>query len=165
MIDLKPLQPGRIGDALKKAERYRLLNEFQDAESICLDVLEVEPDNQPALVLLLLARTDQFSRGVPHAVERAREVLPRLTGEYERVYYHGIICERQAKYLLRRRGPRTGFVAYDWFRHAIELYQTAAELNPGGQDPILRHNTCVRLIDRNPHCVPAPGDIEEHGIE
>ena len=35
--------------ALEKALRYRLLNEPVEAESICRDVLEVDPDNQAAL--------------------------------------------------------------------------------------------------------------------
>ena len=30
--------------------RYRLLNDPEQAESICLDILEVEPGNQEALV-------------------------------------------------------------------------------------------------------------------
>jgi hypothetical protein len=49
-----------MDDALEKAERYRLLNEPKGAESICLDVLAIAPDNQKALTTLLLARTDQF---------------------------------------------------------------------------------------------------------
>ena len=123
MFELKILSVEALPAALEKAERYRLLNEPELAESICLDVLEVQPENQGALVLLLLARTDQFGQGNPADLERAREVIPRLAHEYERAYYGGLICERQAKALLQRRGRRTGTVAYEWFRFAMEQYE------------------------------------------
>ena len=62
-FDLKPISAAGIGEALEKAERYRLLNEPSLAESICLDVLRIDPENQHALVMLLLALTDQFGHG------------------------------------------------------------------------------------------------------
>ncbi len=62
-FELKPISQGGIAEALEKAERYRLLNEPSLAESICLDVLHIDPDNQPALIMLLLALTDQFGQG------------------------------------------------------------------------------------------------------
>ena len=43
---LKPISPEAIPEALQKAERYRLLNEPAQAESLCQDVLAVEPNNQ-----------------------------------------------------------------------------------------------------------------------
>jgi muramidase (phage lysozyme) len=73
MFDLKPLSPQAIPGALAKAERYRLLNESWEAESICLDILQIEPDHQDAIVTLLLALTDQFRDGVPNIASRARE--------------------------------------------------------------------------------------------
>ena len=79
-FELKPISKGGVGEALEKAERYRLLNEPSLAESICLDVLHIDPDNQQALIMLLLAITDQFGQGA--AMGRAREILPRLEGEY-----------------------------------------------------------------------------------
>ena len=54
MYELKRLTKEAVPRALEKAERYRLLNEPTEAESICQDILRVEPDNQPALVVLLL---------------------------------------------------------------------------------------------------------------
>jgi len=47
---------------LTKAERYRLLNEPEEAESICRDILDVDPTHEAALVNFLLALTDQFPR-------------------------------------------------------------------------------------------------------
>ena len=108
-MDLKPLAKDAVGRALERAERYRLLNEPEGAESICLDVLRLEPRNQAALVMLLLALTDQFPAG--GTVDRARAVLPTLHDEYERVYYAGLICERRAKALLHRGGPGSSFAA------------------------------------------------------
>ena len=61
MFALKPISHESVTGALAKAERYRLLNEPGEAESICCDILEIEPRNQPALISLLLALTDQIS--------------------------------------------------------------------------------------------------------
>ncbi len=113
MVTPKRISRDGIERALEKAERYRLLNEPGDAESSCLDILEVGPENQRSLVALLLARTDQFPSPRGTGVAAAREVLPRLTSDYQRAYYAGIICERWVK-LARScsRGPRrasTGF--------------------------------------------------------
>ena len=96
-MNLKPITHEGIPSALQKAERYRLLNDSAAAESICLDVLDVDPGNQEALVSLLLAITDQFTEELADGVRRAKEVLPRLTDPYERVYYTGIISERRAR--------------------------------------------------------------------
>ena len=46
MFQLKSLSMEGITAALDKAERYRLLNEPREAESICLDVLEIDPENR-----------------------------------------------------------------------------------------------------------------------
>ena len=64
MFELKLLSMSAIPAALAQAERYRLINEPVEAESICLDVLEIEPGNQDALITLLLARADQFDTGM-----------------------------------------------------------------------------------------------------
>ena len=60
-FELKPISHDSVTGALAKAERYRLLNEPNQAESICCDILEVEPDNQQALISLILALTDQIA--------------------------------------------------------------------------------------------------------
>ena len=54
-MHLKPITREGVPAALQKAERYRLLNDSTAAESICLDILQVEADNQQAVVMLLLA--------------------------------------------------------------------------------------------------------------
>lgn len=157
MFELKPIHREAIPAALEKAERYRLLNEPQEADSICRDVLEIEPDNQRALVTLLLALTDQFDRKLAERVQEARQLLARLEDEYSRTYYAGLICERRAKIQLRRRGPGSGHMAYDWFRQAMAQYEKAAELRPpGNDDAILRWNTCVRILERHPEIKAEP---------
>ena len=93
---LKKLSPEAVPAALEKALRYRLLNEPEQAASICEDILAVEPENQEALVTLILARSDQFGGSRPVSAYSARELLPRLQGDYEREYYAGIIWEREA---------------------------------------------------------------------
>lgn len=154
---MKPISPDAVDAALDKAVRYRLLNEPMEAESICLDVLEVDPGNEKALVTLLLSLTDQFERELASNVRRAREILSRLVDPYSRFYYEGIICERQAKAHMRRGGPGGGPPAYDFFRQAMELYERADELNPpGNDDAVLRWNTCARIIMRHDEVKPAP---------
>src|SRR5213075_2019037 len=72
MSELKSLHKDAIPAALEKAERYRLLNEPGEAESICLDILHVDPENQEALITLLLALTDRFEKGTASAIRKQR---------------------------------------------------------------------------------------------
>jgi hypothetical protein len=144
-FELKRLSPEAVPAALSKAERYRFLNEPREAESICLDVLEREPNNQEALKMLLLALTDQFGEGdstLP--IAEARAISNRLNDEYERLYFSGIICERQARLRLRDSG------AFELLREAMRFYETAETIRPMGNDEaLLRWNTCARLIMRD----------------
>ncbi len=166
MFELKPLSPSALPAALEKAERYRLLNEPLQAESICLDILEIDPENQAALVTLILALSDQFTGGNPANISRVRQLLPRVTDEYQQAYYAGIVAERRATALLEQGGGQRGYVAYDLFREAMGRYERARELAPSNvDDPILRWNTCARLIKRNPHVRPAPEDPTELMLE
>src|SRR3954454_2578809 len=134
MFTLKTLSPEAIDRSLEKAERYRLLNEPEEAESICLDVLAIAPDNRPALVTLLLALTDQFPHGAADAVRRAQEVVTRLDAEYDRAYYAGIICERRANAKLAGQASGSQVVAYDLYRQAMRWYERAEELGPFGNE-------------------------------
>ena len=147
MYELKRLSREGIEAALQKAERYRLLNEPREAESICLDILEIDSRNQKALVVLLLARTDQFLREVGARLREAREVLPRLEGEYEKAYYAGVVCERWAKAQLSRSYPGSGSDIFSGLRDAMDFYEKAEKIRPpGNDDALLRWNACARLI-------------------
>jgi hypothetical protein len=153
MYQLKPISQDAVPAALAKAERYRLLNEPAEAESICLDVLEIDSDNQAALTTLLLALTDQFPQQRGAARLRAEQLLPRLHGEFEQAYYAGLICERWAKTQLETAAP--GHVVHDWLHVAMDWYEKAEPLAPqGNDDPILRWNACVRLIAGNEQVKP-----------
>jgi hypothetical protein len=166
MFELKRLSRDGVAAALKKAERYRLLNEPWYAESICRDVLEVERDHAEALVILLLALTDQFVVGGSETLTAARAILARLPGEYERKYYAGIICERWAKRVLDSRAPGSGPVIYHWLREAMAWYEQAEALRPpGDDDAILRWNTCARLIERHAHVRPPAEERVEIQLE
>ncbi len=154
-FDLKPISAESIPEALAKVERYRLLNEPSLAESICLDILAIEPAHQQALISLLLARTDQFEGEVTAA--SAREVLSRIEGDYERAYYAGIIWERVGLAHLRQGGPGSAAATYHALREAMEHFERAEKIRPpGNDDAILRWNTCARVIMRNPEIRPLP---------
>ena len=149
MYKLKSLSNSAIGGALKKAERYRLLNEPRLAESICMDILDIDPDNHDALVMLLLSITDQFGVEGSKNEKRTRELLPRLKDEYERSYYAGIICERLGIGAINKGIPGSIHIAYEWMCDAMEHFEKAEAIRPSGNDDtILRWNTCARLIER-----------------
>jgi len=154
---LKLLSKEAIPSALERAEKYRLLNEPGQAESICLDVLRTEPGNRDAIVTLILALTDRFSEHT-HYVTRAHELLSQLTNLYQKAYYGGIICERQARSYLKRNSPGSRHLAYRYFAEAMELYEQAGELRESGNDEaLLRWNCCVRAVEAD-ELEPEPDD-------
>jgi SOS response regulatory protein OraA/RecX len=162
-LELKTIGADGIERALDKADRYRLLNDPQQAESICQDVLEVEPDNERARRTLLLTLTDQFADStVPSRIKQARELAASLGTDYDRAYYRGIVAEREARALLGR-GPAASF-AYELFRRAITEYERAADHRPAGDDDaLLRYNACVRTI--RAHSLRPPPDDRELPLE
>lgn len=159
-FEFKVLSRDAVPRALEKAVRYRLLNEPSESESICLDALEVDPSNQEAIATLVLALTDQFGHD-PSTIRRALETVSRLTDDYERQYYTGLIHERRAKALLGHGVPRGATRAYEWLRDAMACYESAEAIRPeGNDDAILRWNACARLIMSNPQLRPG---VEEPG--
>ena len=167
VFEPKPLPPEAVPAALEKAQRYRLLNEPLEAESICRDVLRVDPRRQEALVTMLLALTDQFGDRPTEKYAQAREVLERLEGAYERAYYAGIVAERRGKAAMRAGGPQAGAIAYDFLREAMEHYERALEARPGEPhgDPVLRWNTCVRILKQRPELRPDPSEPSREMLE
>jgi len=160
----KPITADAIAGALAKAERYRLLNEPEAADSICLDILDIDPENQDALVTLLLARTDLIARGVGGAMGDARAVLQQLKEPYDREYYAGIISERRGHAQLLSPSLGATYVAYDWFREAMICYERAMELRPtGNDDAVLRWNSCARVLNAHPEIAPREPE-EEHTV-
>lgn len=163
MFQLKPLHKDAIPAALAKAERYRLLNEPGEAESICLDVLQVDPGSQDALVMLILALTDQFPQELPSsrsAPARATDLVARLSDDYDRLYYSGIIRERRAKAILHRDQYASSATAAEWLREAMGFFERAEVIRPAhNDDAVLRWNACARLLQHLPE--PQPDAREE----
>jgi hypothetical protein len=147
--ELMPVSPEGIPRALSKAEHYRFLNEPWQAESICRDVLAIDPTNQTAQIMLVLSLTDQFEQG--GGVKEVLAIVEGLADEYHRAYYSGIIHERQAIAVFRRHPDyRSRRGMYTLLQTAMESYRQARDLRPpDNDDAVLRWNACVRFLDRN----------------
>jgi hypothetical protein len=147
MFELKKLSIEAVPTALERAKHYRLLNEPGAAESICLDILEVDPENQEALITLVLAMSDRFGKDYAVGDSRIQDYISKIEGEYERAYYTGIVYERRAKAALRRDAPGSESTAYELFRQAMNWFEKAEAVRPpGNDDSILRWNGCARII-------------------
>ena len=144
-LKLKPISNAGIAKATSKTEVYRYLNEPGEAESICRDILAVDPGNQAALRLLGLAITDQFTGETSDRYSESEGVFRGLTSEYERTYHLGILRERKAKAQLRAgRLPHT---VLPIFEEAMNYFAEAEKISPpSNDDAILRWNRCVRLL-------------------
>lgn len=163
MFHIKRLTSEGVGLALDKALRYRMLNEPEQAASICEDVLHIEHDNQEALRMLILALTDRFGGPRPVPPKVAQDLLPRLDDPYERDYYAGIIWEREAIARLRENRAHSGTEAFNLFRQAMDCFERAESQRPAGNDDaILRWNSCARMIMNHPDIAPVE-DTEEVG--
>ena len=165
MYKLKKLDPQGIPAALSKAERYRLLNEPREAESICRDILEVDPDGQGgsggAVAVMILALTDQFGggHGSSHiSPDRVLALALRLDSEYDREYLSGVVCERWAKSEMSRGRDHTpGHVIFDWLARAMSHFEEAERRAPAGnEDAVLRWNSCVRILEQHREVRPRP---------
>jgi len=145
---LKKLSSDGVVAAIAKAEKYRLLNDPTMAESICHDILNIEPDNEETKIILLLALTDQFGLNrASQAPRKAKELVKGFNDEFKRIYYSGLINERLGTATLNSSAMGKEHNAYEWYIEAMELYEEAEALQPeGDNDSILRWNTCARII-------------------
>jgi tetratricopeptide (TPR) repeat protein len=161
MFTLKPISPDSVDGALAKAERYRLLNEPNEAESICRDILQVDPANREARISAILALTDQLyedNSGFSSAIS----MISGLTSEYDRAYYSGIAWERRAKAYYRAATMGSAMDVHDWLLKAMDLFEKAEHLRPSGNDDaILRWNACVRFLERHKELRPSRDEIPE----
>jgi tetratricopeptide (TPR) repeat protein len=155
---LKTISKAGIPEAISKVELYRSLNEPEEAESICRDILAVEPEHQLALRLLGLAITDQFCGDASDRYGEAEDLFRRLVERYERLYYTGLLHERRAKAQMRvGRAPHT---LAPLFGEAMRCFTEAEAIRPAGNDDaILRWNRCARLLQSH------PGFVEEEASE
>jgi hypothetical protein len=147
MFELKSLSTAAIPAALAKAERYRLLNEPEQSQSICEDVLRADPHNHHAIVMLILALSDDFPRHQGRTAARATELVATLPSEYERLYYAGLVAERRGRALLEHGGA----AAAEWLQEAMDAYERAEALRPPDNDDTrLRWNACARVFNARP---------------
>ncbi len=142
---LKSISRAGIAEALAKVELYRYLNEPEESESICRDILAVDPKQQLGLRLLGLSITDQFTGGISDRYREVEEIFQKLADPYERLYYTGILYERRAKaQLCAGQSPHT---LLPLFERALQNFGEAEKIRPAGNDDsILRWNRCVRLL-------------------
>ncbi len=141
--ELKRLPASSLHAAVVKAAHYRNLNQPEEAESICHDVLAVDPAHQEALHILGLAVTDRFGSGQVGLLEDAVKVFERLTDGYQRVYHLGVAWERAAKAHLERHEIHSAAAA---FESAFSFFEAAEAARPDLPDPLLRWNRCARLV-------------------
>ena len=148
MLELKPVSKDLIPKALVKANHYRLLNDAWQAESICRDILQVDPNHQLVLLCLILAITDQFENEKGRTKsEEAKELCAQLNSKFEQKYYQGIISERLGITALFRNSPRVKYIAYEHLRAAMDFFEDAEKIQPkDNQDAVLRWNACIRRI-------------------
>ncbi len=155
-MELKKISDKYIPEALKKAEKYRMLNHPKTSESICRDILEVSPGNQDAISLLIVAITGQFSNPAKYPdtkLKHAQEWVKEIKDEYHKLYFSGLILERWAKAKVQ---DLPGGDLYEYFREAIEFYEKAIPLAPeGDESAVLHYNFSLRFIDRHPHIRPS----------
>lgn len=165
MKRLKKISKASVPDALKMAERYRLLNEPNEAESICLDVLEVDPKNRSAKVMLILSLSDQFSERMA-AYDEAQALVNELKKVYDRNYYSGVLCERRARAHFQQDSMSSGHVAYDWFQQALEYFDKAGKGRPKGNDEAyFRWNAVLRTLELHQSLQPHPENTAPQLLE
>ena len=153
---LKTISRNGIPEALAKVQHYRYLNQAEEAESICRDILATDPENQMALRQLGLAITDQFKGALSDGFREAQECFEKLSSAYERSYYLGILYERRAKAQTVAGHSAHSLLAS--FENAMHCYEEAEKIRPqGNDDAILRWNRCLRLMQG----LPASADDSE----
>ncbi|MGC2741991.1 MAG: hypothetical protein WA672_02315 [Candidatus Angelobacter sp.] len=156
---LKTISKNGIAEALAKVQHYRYLNQAEEAESICRDILAVDPENQMGLRQLGLAITDQFTGGIADGFTEAHSCFEKLTNAYERSYYLGIVNERRAKAQLR--AGHHSHALQTSFENALRYFEEAEKVRPqGNDDALLRWNRCLRLMQGVPASTSEPDSFE-----
>lgn len=161
--ELKPLGARNLSAAVTLAKHYRDLNQPEEAESICRDILAVSPDNEDALRTLGLALTDRFPSAWMTLFDEACATFAKLRSEYERVYYTGIAWERYAKAQIEAGRVDNAVHA---FEEAIARFLEADKLgSPDDPAPVLHYNRCVRALTTHPEIVRASLEPRELDYE
>ena len=101
--EVKRISTAGIAEAIAKAELYRSLNEPEEAESICRDILTIEPQHQLALRLLGLALTDQFTGRGSDRYRETEEIFRQLEGSVRAALLHWDSARATRKGAAQRR--------------------------------------------------------------
>ncbi|BBB23871.1 conserved hypothetical protein [Isorropodon fossajaponicum endosymbiont JTNG4] len=146
-MDYHLIHQDSIGIVLDNARQYRALREPDLAISIHIDAIALS-DNQDALVVYILALTDQYSHdGTKVKDKKIIQTIAKLDSEFHRHYYTGIFLERKARAWLKN--PMSQSFAYEGLIEAIGQYEMAEKIAPSHcSDPILRYNSCLRTIEK-----------------
>jgi tetratricopeptide (TPR) repeat protein len=161
--ELKKLADKNLEAAIGLAKHYRDLNQPDEAESICRDVLEVAPRNLDALRTLGLTLTDRFPTAWMSLFEEACTLFKMLPDAYERAYYVGIAWERYAKAQLESGRAHNAIHA---FEEALAKFEEASGLAAKDDPaPILHYNRCVRALTTNPELTRASSMPQEPKYE
>ena len=148
-LKLKSISKSGISEALSKVELYRYLNEPEEAESICRDILAVEPAHALGLRMLGLSITDQFTGEAFDRYAEVEKIFASLTDPYERLYYAGLLYERRVKAQLH--SGRHAHTLLPLVEQALHCFAEAEKIRPpANDDAILRWNRCVRLLQSRP---------------
>jgi tetratricopeptide (TPR) repeat protein len=158
---LKSISKAGIPEALAKAELYRYLNEPEEAESICRDILATDSEQQLARRLLGLAMTDQFTGASTDRYAEVQSIFQSLKDPYERSYYTGLLNERRAKAQLH--SGYSPHILLPLIEEAMRCFAEAEKIRPAGNDDsLLRWNRCVRLLESHPEFLaqhPGPNEF------
>jgi hypothetical protein len=148
-VKLKTISKSGVAEAIAKAELYRYLNEPEEAESICRDILATDPKHMLGLRTLGLAITDQFSGSPSDRYAEVEQIFQSLADPYEREYYMGILHERRVKAQLHAGRP--AHILLPILEQAFRCFAEAEKIRPpGNDDAILRWNRCIRLLESHP---------------
>ncbi len=148
-VKLKVISASGIAEAISKAEVYRNLNQPEESESICRDILAADPGNHEGSKILGLALTDQFTGEASDRYAEVEEIFSNLPDPYERLYYMGILHERRLKAQLQ--AGRSAHTVLPLLEEALRCFADAEKIRPqGNDDSILRWNRCVRLLQSRP---------------
>ena len=151
--ELKKLGAKNLAAAITLAKHYRDLNQPEEAESICRDVLDMAPDNEEAWRTLGLALTDRFPTAWMSLFDEACAAFEKLSSPYERVYYTGIAWERFAKAQLLAGRTHNAMHAFEEALGRFDEAERCAQKEEPA--PILHYNHCVRALTTHPELVRA----------
>ena len=139
---VKRISTAGIAEAIAKAELYRSLSEPEEAESICRDILTIEPQHQLALRLLGLPDRS-VHRSWVRSYREAEEIFQQLN---DRMNGTTTLGSRTSDARKRSSKPGNCLLTVQALRTGSYLSQRLRNSPAENDDAILRWNRCVRLL-------------------